>query len=556
MLDNPAATLVTTPQPKSKGVQPDDTAGTRVVAFMDLGTNSVRLLVARINVNHSYTIITQQKQVVRLGENEAIEHTLQPEAMDRAVLVCQKFVELAHAHGAEEIVAVATSATREAGNQKEFLRRLRHEADLEVRVISGKEEARLIYLGIAGGVNLGDDPAVFIDIGGGSVEVIVGDQRQYRYLSSLPVGAVYLANLFFMPNETGPLSPERYARLQRHVRDAAVRTVQEVREYEVTLGFGSSGTIENLTDIAMRTIHDRMRKPDDCLTYADLKQVIQKLCALPLEERRRVPGINPERADIILAGAAVLDTLMQDLKLKEIRVMGERGLREGLLVDYLARSEHASLVRHLSVRERSVLQLGRACRFDERHARRVARLALELFDSAQAAGLHKLDASARDLLEHAAWLHDIGAFLSYNNHHLHSYYLIRNADLLGFDQEEIEVIAATAFFHRRGIPGKKYPEYKALDKGMRKTVKILSMLVRLAELLDRSHTGIIKHARLRAVGSRHLVLEVKALQDCQLELWGIQDRSRAIEKTLGRKLHVKVSKARTSKARSSHRVAA
>ncbi len=534
----------------------DRTPESRVVAFVDIGTNSIRLLLVRINSNHSYATITQQKQVVRLGENEAVEHTLQSEAMDRAVLVCRKFTELARSHGAQEILAVATSATREAKNQKEFLRRLRHEAELDVRVISGKEEARLIYLGISSSVNLGDKQAVFIDIGGGSTEVIVGDQRQYNYLSSLNLGAVHLASLFFMPNETEPVAPERYALMQRHVRDAAVRTLQEVDAYDLALGFGSSGTIENLTDIAVRTLHNRLRKPEDYLTYADLKQVVQMLCALPLEERRKVPGINPERADIIIAGAAIIDTLMQELKLKELRVIDERGLREGMLMDYLARSEHSHLVRKLSVRERSVLQLARACRFDERHARRVARLALELFDSAQAARLHHLDESARELLEYAAWLHDIGAFLSYNNHHVHTYYLIRNADLVGFDQSEIAAMAATTFFHRRGIPSKKYPEFKSLDKRLRKTVKVLSMLLRLAEFLDRSHTGAIKHARLRAPNRRNLVLEVQALQDCQLELWGVQDRARAIEKTLGRTLHVKVTKARASKTRSPQMAAA
>jgi exopolyphosphatase / guanosine-5'-triphosphate,3'-diphosphate pyrophosphatase len=544
----PTLPVLLLPPPESKRPAPDESpASSRVVAFVDIGTNSIRLLLVRINSNHSFSTITQQKQVVRLGEDEATDQVLQPAAMERAVLVCRKFAELAQLQGAQETIAVATSATRQAKNQKEFLRRLRHEAGLDVRVISGKEEARLIYLGISSGVDLGDRQALFIDIGGGSTEIIVGDQRQYHYLSSLNLGAVHLGNLFFMANESQPVSPERYAKMQRHIRDAAVRTVQEVRGYDVDLGFGSSGTIENLTDIAARTIHNRMRKPDDCLTHADLKQVMQMLCALPLEQRRQVPGINPERADIIIAGGAIVDTLMQDWKLKELRVISERGLREGLLIDYLARSEHSHLVRKLSVRERSVVQLARACRCDERHARRVVRLALELFDSAQKEHLHHFDSGTRELLKYAAWLHDIGALLSYNNHHVHTYYLIRNADLVGFDQAELGVMAATAFFHRRGIPGKKYPEYRELDKRSRKIVKLLAMLLRLAELLDRSHTGPIKHARLHASGRKNMVLEIQALQDCHLELWGIQDRARAIEKTLGRTLHVKVIKARATK---------
>ena len=515
-------------------------AAGRVVAFLDIGTNSVRLLLVRINANHSYATLTQQKEVVRLGEGEFVDQYLQPEAMDRAALVCRKFAELSRAYGAEEIIVITTSAVRDAKNQKDFLRRLRHEVDLDVRVISGKEEARLIYLGVSRGVHLGDKRAAFIDIGGGSTEIIAGDQRQYHYLGSVNLGAIRLTTLFFLPEEVGPVAAERYALLQRYVRNASVRTIQQMREQPIDVALGSSGTIENLTDIAARTLHNRARQRDDVLAYHDLKQVIELLCELPLEARRKVTGINPERADIIIAGAAILDTLMHDLGLAELRVIGERGLREGMLVDYLSRTGHAQMMRDMSVRERSVLQLGHTCGFDERHAKHITELTLELFDSAQKAGLHKLDGRARELLGYAAMLHDIGAFLSYNDHHLHTYYLIRNAELLGFDQSEIAIMATTALFHRKGLPKTKSPEFRALDKRARKVVPLLSVLLRLAEGLDRSHMGIINHAKLRAVNKSSAVLEICAAQDCELELWGVQDRLKAAEKIFERKMQVKV----------------
>ncbi len=512
----------------------------RVVSFMDIGTNSVRLLLVRINPNHSYATLTQQKEVVRLGEGEFVDQYLQPEAMDRAVLVCHQFAELSRSYGAEEIIAITTSAAREAKNQAGFLRRLRHEADLDVRVISGKEEARLIYLGVSSGVHLGDKQAAFIDVGGGSTEVIAGDQKQYHYLASLNLGAVRLTSLFFLPEETDPVSSERYALIQRYVRTASIRTQQQMKQHHIDIAFGSSGTIENLADIAARALHNRPRQRDDVLPYNDLRQVIEMLMALPLEARRKVPGINPERADIIIAGAAIIDTLMQDLKLPELRVISERGLREGLLIDYLSRGEHAQLVRGLSVRERSVLQLGRTCNFDEEHARHIAQLVLELFDSAQTAGLHRLGERERELLGYAAMLHDIGAFLSYNDHHLHTYYLIRNAELLGFDQSEIAIMATAALFHRKGMPKKKSDEMRALAKRSRRTVEIMSVLLRLAEGLDRSHMGMVKHAKLRAVNKSSVDLEIHAAQDSQLELWGVQDRLNAAEKILERKMQVKV----------------
>lgn len=518
---------------------------------MDIGTNSVRLLLVRINANHSYATLTQQKEVVRLGEGEFVAQYLQPEAMDRATLVCRKFAELSRSYGAAEIIAITTSAARDAKNQKDFLRRLRRDADLDVRVISGKEEARLIYLGVSRGAHLGDKQAAFIDIGGGSTEIIAGDQRQYRYLGSVNLGAVRLTTLFFLPEETGPVPPERYALIQKYIRNASVRTLQQMREHRIDVAFGSSGTIENLTDIALRTLRDRARQREDTLTYDDLKHVIEMLCDLPLEARRKVAGINPERADIIVAGAAILDTWMQDLKLSELRVIADRGLREGLLIDYLSRGEHAQVVRGMSVRERSVLQLGHTCGFDEQHAKHIAQLTLQLFDGAAKAGLHKLNGPERELLGYAAMLHDIGAFLSYNDHHLHTYYLIRHAELLGFDESEIALMATTALFHRKGAPKTKSPEIKALDKRARKSVRLLSTFLRIAEGLDRSHRGIVKQVRLRAINKNSVALEIHAAQDCELELWGVQDRIPLAEKIFGRKIQVKVvgkSSARAIKA--------
>lgn len=512
----------------------------RIVAFIDLGTNSVRLLLVRINANHSYSTITQQKEIVRLGEEEFVDQRLRPEAMERAVLVCCKFVELSQSYGAQDLVAVATSATREARNQAEFLRRLRREAQLDVRVIPAKEEARLVYLGLSSGVHLGKKQALFVDVGGGSTEVIVGDQHRHHYLETLKLGAIRLTSMFFLPNEPDPIAPERYAVLQRYVRNASVRATQQVKKWKFDLALGTSGTIETLADMARRAFHNRSRQREEILKTSDLKRVVDMLCALPLEERRKVPGLGPERADIIIAGAAIVQTLLEELELDEIRVISERGVREGLLIDYVSRTEHAHLVREMSVRERSVLQLARACNFDEAHARNVVRLALELFDSALAAGLHGLGKSERELLQYTALLHDVGAFISYNNHHVHTYYLIRNAELLGFDQNEIAVMAAAAFFHRMGRPTLKHAEFAELDKRLREPVRVMSTLLRLSESLDRSHSGVIGHARLRMEDKDSVVLELEAHQDCQLELWGIQERQKAVEKVLGHKLRVEV----------------
>jgi exopolyphosphatase/guanosine-5'-triphosphate,3'-diphosphate pyrophosphatase len=509
----------------------------RTAAFMDIGTNSVRLMVVRLHPNQAVTTLTQQKEVVRLGEGEFADGHLQPEAIQRAVLVCRKLADLARRYGAEEIVAIATAATREAKNQAELVGRLHREAGLDVRVISGLEEARLIFLGIASGQHLGDRRALFIDIGGGSTELIVGDHASHQALASVKVGAVRLTNLFFLPGEDQPVSAARYALVQRYVANAAVRAVQQVREQPFELAIGSSGTIENLADIAAATLQGRRRARDEPLTQAALREVVGQLCALSLEERRRVPGMSPGRADIIIAGAAILDYFMDVLAVPEIQV-SERGLREGLLVDYLARSGHRHLVEDLSVRDRSVLQLGRACGFDEPHARQVARLAVALFDGTRELGLHRLGPAERELLGHAALLHDIGVFLSYGNHHRHTYYLVRNAELLGFDQTEIALMAAVARFHRKGYPGRRRPELADLDKRARRSVAPLSTLLRLAENLDRSHAGLVSDLAFLPAGDGEAHLQIRARGDCQLELWGVLGQAGPFERAFRRRLVV------------------
>lgn len=508
-----------------------------VIAFIDIGTNSVRMLIVRLNQNHSYTVLSQQKEMVRLGEKEFKEHILQPDAMNRTIVVCRKFMELARAYGAEEFIAVATSAVREAKNQKEFLSRLKNEAQIDVRVISGKEEARLIYLGVSSSVHMGDCRALFVDIGGGSTEIVVGDQNRYHYMASLKLGSIRLTTLFFQQNETNPIAPERYARMQQCVRNIIASTAQKVRQLKVDMAIGSSGTIMNLADIASRS-YDNSKDTRGILTHNNLKRVISMLCSLPLKERRKVPGINPDRADIIIGGAVILDTLMEHLGLAEISI-SKRDLLDGLLIDYLSRTGRFSPLQ-MSVRERSVLQLGRSCALDEKHAHIVTTLALELFDSGKIIGLHNLGQRERELLKYAAFLHDIGDFISFSSHHVHSYYIIKNAELCGFNQREVAIIANVARFHRKKLPQKKSPNLTDLDKQSRKAVIMLSTLLRIAESLDRSHSGLVLSSRFLFEDREKTIIEIIASGDCQLEIWGVESHMDAFEKAFDGKLMLEV----------------
>ncbi|MGA9087143.1 MAG: Ppx/GppA phosphatase family protein [Methanoregula sp.] len=516
----------------------------RVVTFIDIGTNSVRMLVVRFNPNNSYSILTRQKQQVRLGEGEFDDEEIKPDAIDRTCLVCRKFVDLARTFSTEEFVAVATSAAREAANQNELLARLRREALLDVRVISGLEEARLIYLGVSSGLHLGDRRAFFIDIGGGSTEISVGGQQQYRMLESFRLGAIRLTNLFFSQNPAGPVRPDQYKLDQQYVKNAIIHTIQNLRRQKIDLAVGSSGSIMNLADIAQRAFHPEGTATPGVLTYRDLRKVIDLVCALPLEERRRVPGINPERADIIIAGAVILETFMKELSLESVTTT-TRGLQDGLLVDYLSRMDDFPLFGTLSPRERSVLQLGRSCGINEEHARTVTRLVLEIFDSAKEMKLHDYGDWERELLEYAAFLHDIGSFISFTNHHAHSYYIIRNSELLGFDQKEIDIMANIARFHRKKKPRKKRLDIPDFADHEQRMVLVLATFVRLGESLDRSHAGFVEHAKFVRADRNEVVLDIIAQSDCQLEIWGVEAEQRAFEKVFSKRLTVEVIAPRT-----------
>ncbi len=513
----------------------------RVVSFIDIGTNSVRLLVVRLNPNHSFSILSRQKQQVRLGEGEFIEEEILPEAIERLVIVCKQLTELARTFKTDEFVAVATSAMREAANQQEILRLLRQEARLDVRVISGLEEARLIYLGVSRGIHLGDRLAFFIDIGGGSTEIAIGGEQDYQYLESFRLGAIRLSNLYMSDNVNRAVSQSRYKKVQRHIRDAIIQSARKIQERKPVLAIGSSGTIMNLYEIAQKAIHQTGNSVEGVLSYKDLRKVIDLICSLPLEQRRKIPGMNPERADIIIPGAAILDTFMRELSLEAVTVTG-RGLQDGLLVDYCSRMDTFTLLGELSTRQRSVLQLGRSCGINEAHARTVTSLVLELFDSAKELRLHPYGDRERELLEYATFLHDIGSFISYTNHHAHSYYIIKNSELLGFDQKEVNFMANIARFHRKKTPRKKDPEILDLDSHERDTLGVLTIFIRLGESLDRSHTALVQHVRFSRIENNSVILEVITRGDCQLEIWGVEAEKKAFLKIFGKKLVLEMAK--------------
>ena len=509
-----------------------------VVGFVDIGTNAIRLLVVRINPNFSYTIISQEKEVIRLGEEEFKDNMLKPEAIGRAIFVCGKFANLARTYGASEIIAVGTSAIREAQNQCEFIQKLHENTGLNVNVISGQEEARLIWLGVSSGIDIGDQKAIFIDLGGGSTEIAIGNQHQYFYLNSLRLGAIRLTSKFIGEGWTGPIQTETYKKIRRYACSKIEVVKPRVLKYGARLAWGSSGTMINLAEVSNKLFKKNNGDDKLVLTRKNLKKLAIALCWLPLAERKKVPAINPDRADIIIAGAAIIEAIMEQFGIEEIRI-SHRELRDGMLADYLSNFEGFRELQKAPTRIRSVLHLGRSCNFDEKHSETVATLSLQLFESAKQIGLHNMGEAERDLLKYAANLHDVGDFLSFSDHHLHSYYIIRNAGLPGFDRKEIEIMANIARFHRKKLPSKKILKITGLDEKTNHNIAILSTFLRFAEKLDRSHTGLVNKAEFVRENKDQILLVFYSDSDCSLEEWSINQNRQAFQEAFDMQLEAK-----------------
>lgn len=309
-----------------------------VVAMVDLGSNSVRLLVVRIDSKRSHTVLTRYKQMVRLGEGVFETKRLSGAAMERTSAALCDIADICREYGVAEVSAYTTAALRDAENAREFVERAERETGIRIAVISGIEEARLIRLGVASAPNYANEGiGLFVDIGGGSTELSVGRGMDYSYLDSLEIGAVRVAGHFTETAGPGVVSQAVYKKIREHVKNNAPESLQKLKGMNCEFMVGSSGTVVNLVEMASRAKKNGASETgEDALTLKALADIASRLCALTLEERRKFPGINPQRADIIIAGAAILHTLMEESGMDSIAA-SNRGLLEGMLVDRLSR---------------------------------------------------------------------------------------------------------------------------------------------------------------------------------------------------------------------------
>ena len=510
------------------------------LAAIDIGTNSVHMIVAQVRPDLSFEIIDREKEMVRLGAGGLDGRRLTDTATDGALQALSKFRRLAESHRVDEILAAATSATREAENGAEFLAAITETTGVRPRVISGTEEARLIHLAAMYGVGLKGSRAVVIDIGGGSVEITCGGEKP-QLARSFKLGVIRLTERFV---KSDPLSERDQKRLVRHVRGEVQAHAKAVVQAGFDRVIGTSGTILSLGTMAA---HEMLGDtPDEIrnlkIPAKQIRRIREKATSLPLSQRLSMPGLEPRRADLVVAGSVLLDTLLRQLGVDEITLC-DLALREGLILDYIHRNrtEIARADRYPDVRRRSVVELAERCRYWPEHAGQVAKLSLSLFD--QTRGVHGLTDRERQWLEFAALLHDIGVHISYEKHHRHSYYLVKHGDLRGFDPQEIEVLALITRYHRRATPKKGHPGYSDLPSPLRKVVKTLAACLRLAEGLDRSHAQVIESISLHDRG-RDYVLQLHTGGDAELELWAAARHVEAFEDMAGKTVRFEVASAR------------
>jgi exopolyphosphatase/guanosine-5'-triphosphate,3'-diphosphate pyrophosphatase len=498
------------------------------IAVADLGSNSFRLVVYGYEPGRWWQHADEIREAVRISEGMGEDGRLRAKPMERALRTAEVFDAYCHSTGIEQVEAVATSAIRDAANRDEFLEALGERTSLPVRVVSTHEEARYGYLAIANSTTLEDGFGV--DIGGGSVQAMHLAGRELAADASWPIGAVRMSEHFLPGDESGDKALKA---LRKHVR----KRVGEADWFGRTNGdrlVGIGGTIRNLASaVERRSGVDYPDAQGYVLAREALDELIGELASMPVAKRRRVPGIKPDRGDVILGGATVLSAVMEAGDFDELDVT-EAGLREGVFFERFLSDRDPPLLP--DVRRAAVESLALRYRTDLAHERHVAGLSLQVFDELGRAGLHDLGARERELLWAASLLHDIGTAVDYDDHHKHSRYLILNAGLPGFSPRETALIGQAARYHRKGQPG--LGEFAPLArKGDDALLARCAAALRLAEQLERPRDQTVRHAEA-VVQDGRVELRLQSDADVTVSRWAAQRQADLFERAFGKELTV------------------
>jgi exopolyphosphatase/guanosine-5'-triphosphate,3'-diphosphate pyrophosphatase len=506
------------------------------LAAIDVGTNSLHMIVAQVGVDGAVTTLWRAKEMVGLGRMSFPSRRLSREAIGQAIQALRRFQQEAYNRHCEKIIAVATSAVREATNGGDFIERARRDLRINVRVVSARDEARLIYLGVRHCVDLARGPHLIVDIGGGSVEFIVADEERPLLLESRKLGAARMTAQFIRGD---PVEAEELSTLLKHYDKELSSVVQEIAALRPTRFWGTSGTLENIAALCGSGAGPDDKQPG-FIEAERLSRLVGKLIESRAKDRERLEGLDAQRRDQIVAGAVLANEIFRRVGLGRMTLC-RAALREGILVEYISKHLPDLAVRRQipDPRRRSVLQLARRCNWEQPHSEHVTALALQLYD--QLASLHGLVQKERELIEYGCLLHDIGWHIAGKKHHRHSMYLILHGDLRGFSEEEVAVIANVARYHRKSPPSNEDPSYAALTPKARKIVRVGAAVLRVADGLDRSHNHVVSSLRCRVRDGRvNVRLETRG--DPALEIWGANRKKDLFEEVFGLPVSFKSSR--------------
>lgn len=500
------------------------------LAILDIGTNSIHMVLAEVEPDFSYKILDRFKDMTRLGDGTFQSRRLSDDAMARGLAVIQNMIVLAHNKGYERVEAVATSAVREAKNGGVFIDAIAQQTGLTVRVVTGHEEARLIYLGVRHSMDFSDRSTLVVDVGGGSVELIAGNRKTMVYGQSLKIGAIRLKDLFLTHD---PPTKSMVHDMQKMIDDQLRGAWRRLKTRRFDRIVATSGMAANLAEIIYLR---RTGKPLPQLNLAtvslkEMRAVETRLKQTEVKDRLAIPGMDPKRADTLLPACMVIRTLMERAG-GHILTLSDQAIREGLIYDFIRRHREGLRAEQEipNVRLRNVISLARRCHSSVSHTKHVAKLALRLFDETRS--IHALDARAREWLEYASILHDVGYLINARQHHKHTHYIITHSHLPGLRAEEIEVIANIARYHRRSLPGRHHEAFQTLTPGNRRTVETLSALLRMADALDRSQFSVIQDLAVKP--GKRILITVHTAGDPELELWAARNRVDLFEKVFKR----------------------
>ncbi len=498
------------------------------IGAIDVGSNSIRLVIAEYDPDTGFRVIDEIKDQPRLAFGVAATGLLSTSARARAFAALKRMKEIADRRGVTRLVAVATSAMREARNGQSFARRVRHELGIPLEIIDAQREARLSWRSVAHHFRLENDRTIVADIGGGSLELIGAVDGLVEITTSLPLGAVRVTEEY-LPGHRDQRT--EVASLRRRIRPQ-LRKALPWRDWTNGTLIGSGGSFTNLARMAAarrgilgEAIHGTT------VGTGEVESLLEWLCTMTAEQRALVPGLNPQRADIILAGLAVVAELMSMLAARQITVSAY-GLREGLLLEMVGAEHPAKVVDQLRLYREFVDR----CHGERRHVEQVRILALSLYD--QLANALGCTLEERPLLEAAALLHDVGQLVSFRRHHLHSYQLIMHADRLGLSAADRFMVALISRYHRKRGPSRKDVDFALLSKGDQAIVQRLSGILRVADGFDRGHTAAVERLMVTLSPGRCIIHASPRLQaaDVTLEIWGAERKADVLAKALDREV--------------------